>query len=193
MLFCNPDYNGRALRRLTLLLSLLLLAGLPRIANAGLIQFEQDGWSLGGPLRVVFQGSDTDGDGTLVLTELSDFEAVWKTPDTGEVTSWRLPDIVLDGFFFTNLENYLFAVENTEFSLVNVAFEGEALASVFDESLFLVASTSSLPTPVPEPSTCWLLATGGIAVLVGKWWRHRRPCPQRMIDDISEGRRGTRP
>ena len=133
--------------------------------NATSLSFVQDGWSPGGPLMVVFSGNDANGNGALEQLEMSAFKATWVTPH-GDITNWALPDIEPDGFLFTDLGNYLFFSRNEDYSLVSTAFEGEALASVFDSFLFPVSSSGSLPTSVPEPSN---LFTAGLATL--SLWR----------------------
>ena len=133
--------------------------------NATSLSFVQDGWSPGGPLTVVFSGTDANGNGALEQLEMSAFKASWVTP-TGDITTWTLPDIEPDGFLFTDLDNYLFFSRNGDYSLVSTAFEGEALASVFDAFLFPVSSSGSSPTAVPEPSN---LFAAGLATL--SLWR----------------------
>lgn len=139
-------------------------------SNAATIQFEQEGWSSGGgPLRVSFSGQDTNSDGSLILEELLNFNAEWSKPG-GDVTLWYLADIEPEGFAFTDLGNYLFFVRNADYSLVSSAFEGEALASVFDSLLFPVDSTSIPATGVPEPGTLWMALAGSLLAVA----RHLR-------------------
>lgn len=152
-----------------LLTLMLMLGALPGFAAT--IQFEQGGWSGGaGPLRVSFTGQDSDGDGALILPELTDFSTIWKTP-AGTDTAWRLPDIEPDGFVFEDLGSYLFFARNPEHSLVSSAFEGEALASVFDQFLLPVASTTAPAAAVPEPGSCVLLTAGTVALVAVRRWR----------------------
>jgi len=148
-------------------LNFLFVCGLSvTAASATSLQFVQDGWSTGAILSVVFTGEDTDGDGAITLPELTVFNAQW-----GNTTNWNLPNIEPDGFFFTDLNNYLFFARNPNFSIVSTAFEGAALASVFDESLFPVDSSSNPSTATPEPGG--LLLTGLAAIAIGLWRRRR--------------------
>ena len=122
------------------------------------IRFQQAGWTeAAGPLVVAFSGADSNGDGAIVLGELTAFDAAWITPQQTQ-TFWTLTDLEQDGFFFENLGSYVFLATNPEYSLVSVAFEGEALASVFDQFLFPVSDTVSPASEVPEPGTFALLA-----------------------------------
>ncbi|HYI95020.1 MAG TPA: hypothetical protein VEX68_15860 [Bryobacteraceae bacterium] len=130
-------------------------------ANATSLSFIQDGWSPGGPLSVMLSGDDTNADGTLEQSEINVFRASWVTP-IGNITTWTLPDIQPDGILFTDLDNYLFFTRNEDYSLVSTAFEGEALASIFDVFLFPVSSSASSPAAVPEPSN---LFAAGLATL----------------------------
>lgn len=155
-----------------ILLLLFALSGLP--ATAGTIQFIQEGWSTGGTLTVFFTGLDADQDGSLTQQELSSFNAQWINP-IGASTSWGLAQIESDGFFFTDIGNYLLFVTNPGFSLISTAFEGEALSSIFDASLIPIDSSATPATAVPEPAG---LALGGLALLV--WWRVLRPA-QRAV------------
>jgi hypothetical protein len=155
---------------LTLVVSCVLYSS---AASAGMIQFVQEGWSTGATLNVVFDGTDVDGDGAILQSELTSFEATWTNP-LGPATNWTLPNIEPDGFVFTDLDNYLFFTRNADFSLVGTAFEGEALASVFDAFLFPVDSTAIAPVAVPEPSG---FAVAGLAALA--LWRRLRWGEQR--------------
>lgn len=128
------------------------------------IEFQQGGWSDSDPLVVSFTGTDDDLDGTLLLDELTQFQASWASPG-GTRTHWGLSEIQPDGFVFTDLQNYVFFVQNTDYSLVNTAFEGEALATVFDSLLFPVDSTSAVPEAVPEPGSIGLLTLGVAALM----------------------------
>lgn len=147
-----------------LITTLFLLGALPGTGGATSITFLQDGWSLGGPLLVSFTGNDDDRDGALAASELTEFTATWTTP-VSTVTTWLKPNIEPDGFFFFGLDDYVFFVRNDDYSLVNTAFGGETIASVFDRFLFPVDSTTSSPSPVPEPSTFGLLSVSGAAIL----------------------------
>jgi hypothetical protein len=141
---------------------LMLLPAFP--CQAATIHLEQAGWPDGTPpLRISFTGQDADGDGTLVVHEITDFLADWSTP-AGVETEWRFPDIEPDGFVFRNAGDYLFFTRNAEYSLVSTAFEGEALSSVFDRFLFPVASSTATASEVPEPQSAMLFAAG-LAVL----------------------------
>lgn len=138
----------------SLLLALTLFFG-AQSAPGSTIALRQDGWAPGGPLHLTFAGIDNDGDGALVLAELTAFAADWLTPD-GLITSWDLAGIEPDGFYFQDAGNLLFFARNSAFSLVATAFEGEALSSVFDEFLFPVSSSIGPIAEVPEPGTLWL-------------------------------------
>jgi len=144
-------------------ISALLLAGSLFLgtASATSLSFVQDGWSTGAILTVAFSGEDANGDSAILLPELTALNASWISP-LGISTNWNLSNIEPDSFVFIDPGNYLFFTTNPEFALVSTAFEGEALASVFDASLFLVDSTDAPATAVPEPAG---LAVGGIAAL----------------------------
>ncbi|MBC7924510.1 MAG: PEP-CTERM sorting domain-containing protein [Bryobacteraceae bacterium] len=156
------------------LVLLLTFAALSGSAHAASVQFEQGGWSGGGgPLLVSFAGQDNDADGFLALAELTSFNASWRT-SLGIETAWLLADIEPDGFLFQNLDNYLFFTRNSEFSLVSTAFEGEALASVFDSLLFPVDSTSTAPSAIPEPASLSLMGLAALSFAALARRRHAR-------------------
>ena len=157
----------------TLLTFIVACAPFLTTASVASIQFVQSGWSTGATLTVAFSGQNADGDGAIFQSELAAFNVTWTT-SLGDATNWTLPNIEPDGFVFTDLNNYLFFTRNAEFSLVSTAFEGEALASVFDASLFPVDSTVTPPTAVPEPAG---LTVAGLAALA--IWRRRRGQPER--------------
>jgi hypothetical protein len=154
-----------------LIICAFMLLASSNAVNAASIQFIQDGWESGGTLQVSFTGADADGDGSLIRAELAAFEASWATP-AGDATRWGLSDIEVDGFIFSGLDNYLLFVRNADFFLVDSAFEGEALASLFDVSLFAVDSTSNPPSSVPEPAG--LAVMGLITLAFGEVIRRRR-------------------
>jgi hypothetical protein len=134
------------------------------------LQFVQDGWETGAILNVSFSGEDADGDGSITVSELTAFSALWG-PEPPNTSTWNLPDIQPDGFFFTDLDNYLVFTSNQNFSLVATAFEGEALSSVFDEFLFPVDSSAATPSAVPEPGG---LAVFGLVLIGAARWRRRK-------------------
>lgn len=138
-------------------------------ANAAEIQFTQTGWSTGAILNVSFTGEDQNNDGSLVQTELTSFKADWESPLGVSTTTWRLADIQPDGFFFAGLGDYLLFAANTQFSLVSTAFEGEALASVFDALLFPVDSSATPATAAPEPEGLAVIALA-VAILSRVLW-----------------------
>jgi hypothetical protein len=137
------------------------------LAGAATIQLTQEGWSSGGRLNFEFLGQDVNNDGAIDQLELSSFSASYESPVLGIQTSWGLNDIQPDSFLFTDLGNYLFFVVNPSYSLINTAFEGEALASIFDANLFPVDSTSTGPSEAPEPSSFVLLAIGSAMLVLG--------------------------
>lgn len=154
-----------------LLLTVVLLSS---AAFSATVEFRQDGWSDGGgPLFVSFEGVDLDSNGDLVTSELTGFRATWRTPG-GTLTGWGLGEIEPDGFVFTNVGDFLFFVRNPEYSMVNTAFEGEALATVFDSFLFPVSSTAAPAEAVPEPATVALTATA-LSIIFVRTSRRRRP------------------
>jgi hypothetical protein len=131
---------------------------------AATIQYEQGGWTdNAGPLEVTFSGQDGDGDGALVLSELTQFNAIWQTPDGTDVV-WRLHDVEPNGFVFKNLGDYLLLTRAPDYSLVSSAFEGEVLASVFDGLLFPVASTVDPASAIPEPGSLCLVGIGTLLI-----------------------------
>jgi hypothetical protein len=157
------------MRKLILLTTLLSSSGF-----ATSIDFQQGGWSLGSALRVSFTGIDNNFDGILINEELTRFRAVWETP-SGTFTEWGLTHIEPAGFKFTDLGNFLLFTRNSEYSLVNTAFEGESFANVFDSQFLLpVDSTSSPAHAAPEPGTFGLLATLGATLLIRKKLRRLR-------------------
>ena len=151
-----------------LLPTILILSSLGPAAKAQRFELIQDGWLSGARLDVRFTGSDSDRDGAITNWELMDFKAMWSSP-SGELTSWALPDIPPDGFFFIDLDNYLLFATNSDFTIVSTAFEGEALASIFDSSLFPVDSTSTPPSATPEP-----LGTVAFGLIAMRAWRKFR-------------------
>ena len=122
--------------------TLCMAASLAALAHAGSIQFVQHGWSSGGLLTVRFDGADANRDGVIEQLELSLFDAVY-TPPAGSNIAWGLVDIQPDAFFFTDLDNFLIFAANPTYSIVDSAFEGEALATIFDSPLFPIDSTSA--------------------------------------------------
>ena len=146
------------------ILPFLIVCSLPlTAARAASIEFVQNGWSTGATLAVAFSGQDADGDHAISLSELNTFSAVWTTPSNVS-THWDLFNVEPDGFVFTDLDNYLFFTRNANFSLVSTAFEGEALASVFDASLFPVDSTVTPATATPEPVGLTLAGLAALAL-----------------------------
>ena len=124
--------------------------------QAASVELRQDGWAFGSPLSMSFHGEDKNLDGSVDRTELIRFEAIFEL-SPGDSTSWSLADIQPDGFFFTDPGNFVFFATNAEYSLVDAAFEGETLASVFDQNLFPVDETQSAVQVVPEPAgMAWL-------------------------------------
>jgi hypothetical protein len=136
--------------------------------DAASMDLRQDGWAFGGPLTLSFNGEDENLDGSVDRTELVRFDAIFQL-SPGHSTSWSLADIQPDGFFFTDPGNFVFFVTNAEYSLVDAAFEGETLASVFDQSLFFVDESQSAVQVVPEPAgLAWL---GLVCIGLVRFWR----------------------
>ena len=123
--------------------TLCLAASLAAFAHAGSIQFVQQGWSSGGRFTVQFDGADADRDGVIEQLELSLFDAVY-TPPAGSNIAWGLVDIQPDAFFFTDLDNFLIFAANPTYSIVDTAFEGEALATISTRN-----SSPSIARPRP--------------------------------------------
>ena len=145
--------------------SIILITLLSTGAFASSIKFQQDGWSVGGPLVVSFTGLDKNLDGTLMTDELTHFQARWNTPE-GTPTQWGLSQIEPSGFIFTDPGNFLLFIRNSEYALVDTAFEGEFLATVFNSQLFPIDSTSGPAQVIPEPGTLSLLGVFSGAVVV---------------------------
>jgi hypothetical protein len=153
-------FGGGGMRSLFVLT--LALGMVPGFAAT--IQYEQGGWTdNAGPLEVTFTGQDGDGDGAVVLSELTQFNAIWQTPAGAEVV-WGLHEVEPNGFVFRNLADYLLLTRAPEFSLTSTAFEGEVLASVFDGLLFPVASTVDPASAVPEPGSLCLVGIGTLLI-----------------------------
>ena len=157
----------------TILTIALAFSALPSFADT--IRFEQAGWTdSAGPLTIQFTGDDADADGAITLGELSAFDASWFTP-SGASTGWTLSDLDdEDGFFFEDPGSYRFFAQNPQYSILSVAFEGEALASVFDEFLFPVSNTVTPATAVPEPGSFGLLAAAAAICTGGQMVRRRQ-------------------
>jgi hypothetical protein len=158
------------------LLSTIILLGaslLSSTAFGATIEFRQDGWSISGPLSVSFAGVDGDLDGTLIAEELTDFQAVWRTP-LGSQSIWEKSNIEPGGFLFTDAGNFLFFLRNSQYSLVDTAFEGEFLATVFDSNLFPVDSTTGPAQVVPEPGMFGLVGLSVVMLSRKRWRRANR-------------------
>lgn len=138
-------------------------------SDAETIQFVQGGWSAGGPLAVSFSGHDANVDGWIDLSELSGFRADFWFED-GSETNWSFSDLQAGGgFFFSGPGDFLLVVGNADWTLVNTAFEGEVLGSIFDQFLFPIVETQALPVVTPEPSGALLFA---IAAAAGGLYRY---------------------
>lgn len=146
----------------TLLLCAVAIGGASLPAQGGPLTLKQDGWDTGGPLRITFEGEDLDDSGYVENYELTAFEAEFLFDD-GRSTTWSITDLTELSFIFESPSDYLLFVSNSSYSLVDFSFEGEAVATVFDEFLFPVATTISSPQVVPEPSTFLLSALGLVA------------------------------
>jgi len=144
--------------------TLCLAAILAALAHAGAIQFVQEGWSGGGRLNVRFDAADSNRDGVIEQLKLSLFDAVY-TPPAGSNIAWGLGDIQPDAFFFADLDNFLIFAANPTYSLVDTAFEGAALATIFDSQLFPIDSTSA-PAVAEAPEPAGLAIPGAIVVLL---------------------------
>lgn len=151
-------------------LVLAVFAAVTQGASGASFDFLQEGWSEGGRLRLTFDGQDSNGDGSIEQGELNSFLATYTSQDDVPVV-WSIGNIEPDGFFFSSVRDYLIFATNPDFSLVNTAFEGEALATVFDASLFPLDNTDALPASVPEPAgLIWI----GMAVLGRVAWQRRK-------------------
>lgn len=151
------------MKSLQILLFLLTVLCLPGVSQGASLQLIQGGWAVGGPLQISFTGEDSDLDGWLEHSELSTFQAVYDLSD-GNSNKWSIYDLEPDGFAFSDPDNFLIFASNAEYSLVDVAFEGEVLASVFDRNLFPVDETQAVPKVVPEPTgMVWV----GITAMIG--------------------------
>ena len=144
--------------------TLCLAAFLAALAHAGSIQFVQEGWSSGGRFTVRFDGADANRDGVIEQLELSLFDAVY-TPPAGSNIAWGLVDIQPDAFFFTDFGNFLIFAANPGYSVVDTAFEGEALATIFDSQLFPLDSTSA-PAVAEAPEPAGLAIPGAMVLLL---------------------------
>ena len=144
------------------------------------VQFVQDGWDQGGPLDVMFSGTDVNANGSIDGEELVAFNAVFVLPQGG-TTSWTMPDIAPGGFLFESSRDFLLFLSNAQYSLVDTAFDGETLGSVFDTNLFPVATTSAQASVVPEPNT-FALISSGLACAASLSLRRRWPVIGRMKD-----------
>lgn len=155
------------LTRLTILAILLSAAGF-----SASIDLVQGGWSGGGPLVISFTGLDTNIDGTLQADELTHFAARWTAPDQ-TLTHWGVSNIEPSGFHFTDVGNFLLFLRNDDYSLVDTAFEGEYLATVFDSQLFPVDTTIGSAEAVPEPGSFGIISTLAAAALFRRRLRRR--------------------
>ena len=144
--------------------------------HADTIQFIQGGWHAGGPLAVSFSGHDANVDGWMDLSELSGFHADFRFED-GSETNWSFSDLQAGGgFVFSSPGDFLLLVGNGDWTLVNTAFEGEVLGSIFDQFLFPAVETQALPVVTPEPSSSLLFALAGVTGLIGAIHRSRSAC-----------------
>lgn len=152
------------------LLLATLCVCLPTVSYGTSLQLTQDGWAFGGPLKLSFTGDDTNSDGWIEQAELSTFQAVYSLP-AGGFTQWLLDDLEPDGFSFSDTGNFLIFARNPEYSLVDIGFEGEVLASVFDQFLFPFDETQTAPVPTPEPTG---MALAGLIAIGGLLYRKTR-------------------
>lgn len=158
----------KSLQNLFLLTALCLF--IPETSNGATLQFVQDGWTFGGPLELSFTGEDSDLDGWIEQSELTYFKAVYGLPE-GSSTEWSIYDIEPDGFSFSDPGNFLIFARNDTYSLVDISFEGEVLASVFDQFLFPIDETQTAPVATPEPEG---LICSGLLVITGLACRKSR-------------------
>ena len=144
-------------------------------SRADTIEFVQGGWSAGGPLAVSFKGHDSNVDGRIDLSELSGFHADFWFED-GSETNWSFSDLQAGGdFAFSGPSDFLVLIGNADWTLVNSAFEGEVLGSIFDQFLFPLVETQALPVVTPEPSSSLLFALAGVTALIGAMYRSIKP------------------
>lgn len=163
----------------TLLLPAALCIGFPTMSYGTSLQLTQDGWAFGGPLTLSFTGQDSDLDGWIEQSELNTFQAVYGLPG-GSSTEWHLHDLEPDGFFFSDPGNFLIFARNPEYSLVDIGFEGEVLASIFDQFLFPFDETQTAPVPTPEPNGMVFVGLTAMSGLVLR--KRRKQSVNRSID-----------
>ncbi len=115
------------------------------------------------------QTIDANVDVWIDLSELSGFHADFRVED-GSQTNWSFSGLQAGGgFFFSSPGDFLLLVGNADWTLVNTAFEGEVLGSIFDQFLFPLVETQALPVVTPEPSGALLFA---IAAAAGGLYRY---------------------
>jgi hypothetical protein len=144
-------------------------------SRAHTIELVQGGWSAGGPLAVSFSGHDSNVEGWLDLSELNGFHAGFRFED-GSETNWSFSDLQAGGdFSFSGAGDFLVLVGNADWTLVNIAFEGEVLGSILDPFLLPNVETQALPVVTPEPSSSLLFALAAVTGLIGAMYRSVKP------------------
>src|SRR3569833_1582331 len=91
-------------------LVLMMFAG-TMLSSAASIDLYQAGWDAGGPLHLSFSGNDVDANGSLDVTELTSFNAVFDL-GPGQSISWSLSDISSDGFSYGPANNFFLRADN---------------------------------------------------------------------------------
>lgn len=149
-----------------------LLAGSAN-SLAGTFNFSQAGFTDGGVLTGYFTGSDTNHDGFLTSSELTDFSATMHGSyydgftfsfdwyDHGAhitpVVNYRIGSATLGDETGEMIANYTSYQINYASGTSGATISGFSSEPVITSSEFVHVTD---PAPVPEPSTIWLLLSG---------------------------------
>ncbi|MBC7927730.1 MAG: hypothetical protein H7039_18955 [Bryobacteraceae bacterium] len=151
-----------------LLTAVFSLAGTMQ-ASAVTISLNQDGWDVGGPLRIVFSGEDSNLDGLYETVELSAFAGSFAMPGGGSV-DFDLPDLDEFGFSFGSSSDYfIFITGNPDYVLYAITAPDGNFALIGDTLNTFLATTEErleIATAVPEPGTAALFALPLLGVFV---------------------------